>query len=79
MQYSQLRTVAECFYPIAMLPAVTLSPPTYSYSPDVIEVETSMCQAAQPGRPRPIARWILEEGQLLGVLVASFPSPLLRN
>lgn len=79
MQYSQLRTVTERFYPIAMPPAVTLSPSAYSYSPDVIEVETSMCQAAQPGRLQPVARWILEEGQLLGVFVASFPSPLLRN
>ncbi|MBE9066849.1 hypothetical protein IQ260_09305 [Leptolyngbya cf. ectocarpi LEGE 11479] len=47
--------------------------------PDVIEIQASMCQAAQPGTPQPIARWILEEGQLLGVLVASFPSPLFQK
>ncbi|MGD1854189.1 MAG: hypothetical protein ACFB2W_08040 [Leptolyngbyaceae cyanobacterium] len=48
------------------------------YPPDVIEVQTSMCQAPQPSFPQPVARWILEEGQLLGVLVASFSSPFSR-
>ena len=49
-----------------------------SHSPDVIDVLSSMCQAAQPGTPQPIARWIMEEGQLLGVLVVSLPVPLFQ-
>ncbi|MEM7065031.1 MAG: hypothetical protein AAF572_17965 [Cyanobacteria bacterium P01_B01_bin.77] len=62
-----------------MPPAVTLPQPAHSYPPDVLEIQASMCQVAQPGIPQPIARWILEEGQLLGVLVASFPSPLFQK
>lgn len=65
-----------------MLATVSVNQPvniTNSYPPDVLEIQASMCQAAQLVSPQPIARWILEEGQLLGVLVASFPSPLLRN
>lgn len=47
-----------------------------SHPPHVVEVQSSMCQSAQIPMSHPIARWILEEGQLLGVLVASFPAPL---
>lgn len=52
--------------------------PVSSHSPDVLEVLSSMCQVAQPMPPQPVARWIVEEGQLLGVLVASLPSPLFQ-
>lgn len=61
-----------------MPPVVTMPQPAHHSSPDVIEIQSSMCQAAQLEMPQPIARWILEEGQLLGVLVASFPSPLFQ-
>ena len=44
-----------------------------SHPPHVLEIQSSMCQIAQTDSPEPIARWILEEGQLLGVLVASAP------
>ncbi|MEM7793518.1 MAG: hypothetical protein AAF579_03580 [Cyanobacteria bacterium P01_C01_bin.118] len=50
-----------------------------SHPPHVIETQTSMCQASQFESPQPIARWILEEGQLLGVLVASFSDSALRK
>ncbi|EKV02813.1 hypothetical protein Lepto7375DRAFT_5075 [Leptolyngbya sp. PCC 7375] len=53
--------------------------PANSHPPDVVEILSSMCHVAQPEAPQPIARWILEEGQLLGVLVASFPSPWVRD
>ncbi len=33
-----------------------------------------MCQISQPQKVQPIARWILEEGELLGVLVAELPA-----
>ena len=62
-----------------MLPAVPDAKTCNSHPPDVIEVQTSMCQVSQPGNPQPVARWILEEGQLIGVLVASFPAPLFQN
>ena len=61
-----------------MLSPISVIQPTHSHPPDVMEVLSSMCQTAQPAAPQPIARWILEEGQLLGVLVASLPSPLSR-
>lgn len=57
-----------------MLATIPVIKPANSHPPDVMEVLSSMCQTAQPEAPQPIARWILEEGQLLGVLVASFPS-----
>ncbi len=50
--------------------------PLNTHPPDVLETLSSMCQAAQYLSPQPVARWIMEEGQLLGVLVASFPSTL---
>lgn len=62
-----------------MLPAVPINKAFNNHPLDVIELQASMCHAVQPGTPRPIARWILEEGQLLGVLVASFPSPLFQS
>ena len=57
-----------------MLSTDSVIQPANSHPPDVIETLSSMCQIAQPEAPQPIARWILEEGQLLGVLVASVPS-----
>ena len=59
-----------------MLSNLPINQPANTHPPDVIEVLSSMCQAAQPEAVQPIARWILEEGQLLGVLIASLPSPL---
>lgn len=58
-----------------MLSIATDMQPTVSHSPDVLEVQASMCQMSQPHPTQPIARWIMEEGQLLGVLIASFSSP----
>ncbi|MBX2864207.1 MAG: hypothetical protein KTR27_11685 [Leptolyngbyaceae cyanobacterium MAG.088] len=58
-----------------MLSTIPVIQSTTSYAPEVMDVLSSMCQAAQPQTPQPIARWIMEEGQLLGVLVASLPSP----
>lgn len=62
-----------------MFPSVPITKTLNNHPPDVLEVQASMCQAAQLGTPQPIARWILEEGQLLGVLVASFPSPVFQS
>ncbi|MEM6253849.1 MAG: hypothetical protein AAF821_13100 [Cyanobacteria bacterium P01_D01_bin.156] len=45
------------------------------HPPNVMEVQSSMCHIFQPQKPLPIARWILEEGQLLGVLIAKSPAP----
>ncbi|NEQ48798.1 MAG: hypothetical protein F6K11_01515 [Leptolyngbya sp. SIO3F4] len=59
-----------------MLPAGPVTKTYNLHPPNVLEVQTSMCQAPQPNPPQPIARWIVEEGQLLGVLIASFPSSL---
>ncbi|MEM9808927.1 MAG: hypothetical protein AAF959_27045 [Cyanobacteria bacterium P01_D01_bin.56] len=54
-----------------MLPTIPVSIATTG-APYELEVRLSMCQAPPPQSLQPVARWILEEGQLLGVLVASF-------
>ena len=59
-----------------MAPNACMNQSFSSHPPNVVEVQSSMCQAAQISMTQPIARWIVEEGQLLGVLVASFPSPM---
>lgn len=62
-----------------MLSPAPVMQPVNSHPPDLLEVLSSMCQLSQPYPPQPIARWILEEGQVLGVLIASFSSPLCRD
>ncbi|MEM9804684.1 MAG: hypothetical protein AAF959_05345 [Cyanobacteria bacterium P01_D01_bin.56] len=56
-----------------MVPTTATVPKLKNLPPHVIEVQSSMCQIFQPQQPQPIARWILEEGQVLGVLIATFP------
>lgn len=56
-----------------MLSAIYVVTTESGYPPHVLELQASMCQIAQVETPDPIACWILEEGQLLGVLVASDP------
>lgn len=50
-----------------------------NFPPNVVEMQYSMSHIYQPQVVHPITRWILEEGQLLGVLVVSTPSGLLNN
>lgn len=47
--------------------------------PNIVEMQYSMSHIYQPQAIQPIARWILEEGQLLGVLVLSTSSSLWNN
>ena len=57
-----------------MVPTTGNIPPLNSHPPHILEVQSSMCQISQPQKVQPIARWILEEGELLGVLVAELPA-----
>lgn len=56
-----------------MVPTTATDPTLQNHPPHVIEMQSSMCQIFQPQQPQPIARWILEEGQVLGVLIATLP------
>ncbi|MBT9313270.1 hypothetical protein [Leptothoe kymatousa] len=61
-----------------MVPTLSVIRTFNSQPPEAIEIQSSMCPVCQPHQLQPIARWILEDGQLQGVLIASCPSPLVR-